>query len=182
MSDDARERLTIGALPGYEPEIGLALAMLADTRQRTHGLLEGLADADLDWTPAPGCNSIATVFYHLAAIEADWLYTEVLEIPFPPEAAALFPRDVRDADDLLSASQGETLAQLMARLDAVRALLLAAFQGMSAAEFRRIRSLPDYDVTPEYVLHHLMQHEAEHRGEIGMLRALAASRPSANGL
>jgi uncharacterized damage-inducible protein DinB len=43
---------------------------------------------------------------------------------------------------------------------------------MSLQEFRRVRVLPDYDVTPDYVLHHLMQHEAEHRGEIAMLRVL----------
>jgi uncharacterized damage-inducible protein DinB len=33
--------------------------------------------------------------------------------------------------------------------------------------------LPPYDVTPEWVLHHLMQHEAEHRSQIGALRARA---------
>lgn len=148
MSDDARERLTIDALPGYDPEIGLALAKLQDTRQRTNGFLEGLSETDLDWTPAPGCNSIATILYHLAVVEADWLYTEILETAYPPEAAARFPRDVRGADDLLSAAKGETLAQLMARLDAVRGLFLDELRGMSAAEFRRVRSLPDYDVTP----------------------------------
>ena len=33
-------------------------------------------------------------------------------------------------------------------------------------EFRRVRSFKDYQVTPEWVIHHLMQHEAEQRGEI----------------
>jgi uncharacterized damage-inducible protein DinB len=32
---------------------------------------------------------------------------------------------------------------------------------------------PPYDVTPEWVLHHLMQHEAEHRSQIGAPRARA---------
>ena len=171
---DARDRLTIDALPGYEPDIGLALEMLEDARQRTNGFLAGLSDADLDWTPAPGFNTIATILYHLAAIETDWLYTEILETQFPPEAAARFPRDVRDADDRLTIARGETFTQLTERLDAVRALFLEGLRGMSTAEFQRVRSLPDYDVTPPYVVHHLMQHEAEHRGEIGMLRALAA--------
>jgi hypothetical protein len=31
--------------------------------------------------------------------------------------------------------------------------------------------MPDYEVTPEWVLHHLCQHEAEHRAEIAALRA-----------
>jgi uncharacterized damage-inducible protein DinB len=55
----------------------------------------------------------------------------------------------------------------------VRCHLLAAFGEMALAEFRRVREFPDYNVTPEWVLHHLMQHEAEHRGQIGLLREQA---------
>jgi uncharacterized damage-inducible protein DinB len=55
----------------------------------------------------------------------------------------------------------------------VRGLVLEVYQQMTLEDFRRVRSLPNYDVTPEWVLHHLMQHEAEHRGQIGTLRAMA---------
>jgi len=48
---------------------------------------------------------------------------------------------------------------------------------MNIHDFRRVRRLPDYDVTPEWVLHHLTQHEAEHRSEIGALRASAERMP-----
>jgi uncharacterized damage-inducible protein DinB len=44
---------------------------------------------------------------------------------------------------------------------------------MTLQDFRRPRQLPEYDVTPEWILHHLMQHEAEHRGEMGILRTRA---------
>ena len=40
----------------------------------------------------------------------------------------------------------------------------------------RVRSLPDYDVTPEWVLNHLVQHEAEHRAEIAITRAVFEGR------
>ena len=55
----------------------------------------------------------------------------------------------------------------------VRGLVLEAYQSMELGEFRRIRSFPYYDVTAEYVLHHLMQHEAEHRSQLGALRMRA---------
>jgi uncharacterized damage-inducible protein DinB len=42
---------------------------------------------------------------------------------------------------------------------------------MTDDEFSRPRSLPAYDVSPAWVLHHLAQHEAEHRGEIGSIIA-----------
>jgi uncharacterized damage-inducible protein DinB len=41
---------------------------------------------------------------------------------------------------------------------------------MSREEFRRPRKVEDYTVTPEWVIHHLIQHEAEHRGQIGEIR------------
>jgi uncharacterized damage-inducible protein DinB len=60
-------------------------------------------------------------------------------------------------------------------LDRVRATLLAALRSITVEDFRRLRHLDAYDVSPEWVLHHLMQHEAEHRGQIGELRHLAAN-------
>ena len=122
-------------------------------------------------------NSIGALLYRIAAIEADWLYVDALEgRPFPPEIEALFPDDVRNDQGQLSSAHGASLAAHLQRLDAVRAVLLAEFRELSLADFYRLRDLPDYTVTPEWVLHHLMQHEAEHRGEIGMLRVLADQR------
>lgn len=168
------EQKIVIALDGYEPEIGRMLWMLEDTRQRTLAFLEGVTGATLEWTPFPNGNSIAALLYHLAAIEADWLYTEVLEQPdFPPQIVALFPEDVRDEHEHLTPPQETRLDVHLDRLAAVRQLLLAGFAGMTLGDFRRARTLPGYDVTPEWVLHHLMQHEAEHRGQIGMLREMA---------
>ena len=42
---------------------------------------------------------------------------------------------------------------------------------MDLADFRRVRSREVADITPDWTLYHLLQHEAEHRGEIAVLRA-----------
>jgi hypothetical protein len=42
---------------------------------------------------------------------------------------------------------------------------------MTAEDLHRVRTLPQYDVSPAWVLHHLSQHEAEHRGEIESILA-----------
>lgn len=44
---------------------------------------------------------------------------------------------------------------------------------MTPADFHRGRAGEDYDITPEWALYHLMQHEAEHRGQIMELRQRA---------
>ena len=156
-----------------EPEIGRWLWALQDTRQRTMRYLDSLTPTMIDWLPPDNESSIGTVLYHIALIEADWLYTEVLEQLYPPKVAALFPYVDRDGQDRLSQVQGLSLEQHLERLEIVRRLLLDVFQAMDLHEFRRVRTLADYEVTPEWVLHHLMQHEAEHRSQIRALRAAA---------
>ena len=44
---------------------------------------------------------------------------------------------------------------------------------MTREDFHRPRILERYNVSPAWVIHHLIQHEAEHRGQIGEIRALA---------
>jgi uncharacterized damage-inducible protein DinB len=156
-----------------EPAIGQWLWALQDTRQRTMEELERVSPAMIDWLPPEGGSSIGTLLYHIALIEADWLYEEVLVQGMPAEVIALFPFGYRDEQGRLAQVQGLSLAQLLSRLETVRGLLLDVYQLMDLVEFRRIRSLTDYDVTPEWVLHHLMQHEAEHRSQIAALGASA---------
>jgi len=161
---------TITAYPSQEVEIGHWLGAFQDARQRTLEQLEGLIQPVIDWLPPDNESSIGTVLYHIALIEADWLYTEVLEQPIPPAVEALLSYNHRDAQGRLTQIQDFSLEQYLALMETVRALLLETYGQMELSDFRRARSLDVYDVTPEWVLHHLMQHEAEHRSQIGSLR------------
>jgi uncharacterized damage-inducible protein DinB len=169
----SKELLSVTVHHSQVAEIGRWLWALQDTRARTMRALEGVSAASVDWRPSDDESSIGTLLYHLADIEADWLYVEVLEQPLPAEVAALFTHPTRDADGRLTHIVGYSLAEHLARLATVRSLLLDAYQQMAPSDFRRPRSLEQYDVTPEWVLHHLMQHEAEHRGQLGTIRARA---------
>ncbi len=174
MSDKNGKRiLEVVALPGYAVEIGRALWMLEDTRRRTKDHLKGLSPAVLDWHASETDNTIGTLLYHMAAIELDWLYAEVLEQAAPADLMVLFPYDVREHQGQLTPVKAGTLEAYVVRLDTTRATLLAAFRPLTLEDYRRLRWLEDYDVTPEWVLHHLMQHEAEHRGQIIEIRRLA---------
>jgi uncharacterized damage-inducible protein DinB len=156
-----------------EPFIAPWLWALQDSRQRTLEELEDLSPTWIDWVPSLEESSIGTILYHLADIEADWLYAEVLERALPPEVGVLFPYPTRDEHGQLTHVHGLSLAAHLERLAIVRELLMGVLQQMDLADFRRVRVLPSYDVTPEWVLHHLMQHEAEHRSQIGRVRRRA---------
>ncbi len=170
MGDSQKDQLVIAPLPGFQVEIGRAVWMLEDARMRTRRALKGMNPDHVDYQATPDGHSISTLMYHIAVIELDWLYAEVLITKWSDETAALFPHDVRDKAGRLTHIADYTQDELWGRLDHVRALLLDTFKGMTVDDFRRKRELPDYDVTPEWVLHHLCQHEAEHRDELIALR------------
>lgn len=169
----AKPDLRLEPLPGYDPAVGLWLAALEESRARTKKRVEGLDPRALDRTGEGFPNGIGTLLAHIAAIEMDWLFADILGREIPAEVLALLPPDVRDAGGRLVEVRGLPLAEHLRRLDATRAVLLAHTRGMDAADLRRPRQLERYDATPEWVFHHLLQHEAEHRGQIARIQALA---------
>jgi uncharacterized damage-inducible protein DinB len=168
------ETLDIIPLDGYPPEIGAALWQLGDARNRTLNLLREMPADYIDHHV--GGNSIGTILYHMALIETDWLFAEILEESYPVDIQALLPLDHRDQAGDLTLLRGETLDQHLARLNTIRRTLLDRMRGLTAGDFQRPRSFPQYDVSPAWVLHHLAQHEAEHRGEIGAILGFLSGR------
>jgi len=155
---------------GYAPGVGALLSMMQDCRRRT---LEEVArvdpaviDAPTPWTG----NTIGTLLYHIAAIELDWLFADVLQREFPSEAWEWFPHDVREEDGRLTPIPGEPLDRHLARLAWVRGLTEHELRSLTDADLTTTRPNGDDTVTVEWILHHLMQHEAEHRGQLGEIR------------
>ena len=168
---DATKVLT--PLEGYAGEIGLWMAALEDARGRTLRVIDRLDPRVIDWSDGAG-NGIGTLLYHIALIEMDWLFVEILERPYPTKVMALFPSDVRDEDGRLTPIVGVGLPVHRERLKATREIVLEEMRGITASDYHRPRHLPAYTVTPAWVIHHLMQHEAEHRGQIADIGRRAA--------
>lgn len=143
---------------------------MEEARARTLKAVAGPSQIQLDTEPEGGGNANATLPHHIARVKTGWLYIEVLQEDFPKEILARFPVDVRDSDGRLNPVLGVALAARLDCLSFVRGRLLERFTGITEDDYRRPRTLPDYDVTPEWVLHHLAQHEAQHRGQILTLR------------
>ncbi len=177
MSDLKSIQRIVTAPAGYEPSVAHWVWALTDTRQRTKGCLYEVTNEIVDWIPAEGGNSIGTLLYHIVAIQLSYLYEDILEIGWSEELAPLITYDVRDDQGKLTVVQGEGLRNHLDRLDAGRELFLKVMREMSTDEFHRPRLVEDYEVTPEWVIHHLVQHESEHRGQISDLfqRALTAN-------
>jgi len=158
------------------PEVGRWLSAMVDARRDTLRELRGVSDDLVDLRPPGSENSIGAALYHVALIEADWLFDDILGVPLnDSEVAALFPFEDRDAEGRLTDIRGESLPDHLRRLAAVREVLIARLRPISVDDFHAPRTREQYDVSPAWVVHHLLQHEAEHRGEIGWLKRQALS-------
>lgn len=167
------KRLFIHPFQSRSSEIGRWIWVLTDTRNRTLTSLEGITaenQAVIDWQSPTNGNSLGSLLYHIAAIEASWLYEEVLQQDFPPDLERLLPVDVRDNQDHLAIVKGVPLDEHLHRLELIHSELCRVYSEMTLDEFCRPRQLPGYEVTPGWVLHHLIQHEVEHRSQIAELR------------
>jgi hypothetical protein len=155
----------------YDAEVGRWLAALEDGRRDTLRELEGVTPAMVDWYPDTPLNSIGSLLYHIGLIEADWVATEILELPEgDPELTALLPWPDRTKDGRLWPADGLPLTDHLLRLNGVRQFVLHRLRSMTNDEFHRVRHLDQYDVAPDWAVHHILQHEAEHRSHIAWLR------------
>jgi uncharacterized damage-inducible protein DinB len=158
------------------PEVGRWLSAMQDARRDTLRELESVSDDMIDVRPISSDNSIGTTLYHVALIEADWLFDDIFGVQLDDsELAPSFPFADRDAEGHLTDVEGETLAAHLVRLATVRAVLVERLRPMPAEDFHTPRRCQRYDVSPAWVVHHLLQHEAEHRAEIGWLTRQLAS-------
>ncbi|WP_427110711.1 DinB family protein [Lysinibacillus xylanilyticus] len=85
---------------------------------------------------------------------------------------SLFSHEDRNEDDTLSHIEGQTLDEHLHRLQCVRDELLFHFRSMDIEDWRTSRKLPHYDVTPEWVIYHILEHESHHRGQIFQMLAI----------
>jgi len=169
-SDAARRELILSPVTCEAREIGVWWAAVGDCRALTLEVIAGIRNDELDWVCPLSRNTIGTLLYHIAAIELDWLHAEILEQEFPDDFRSWFPHDVRDSQGNLTTVAGDSAQRHEERLHYVRNRLVGVLGAMSLSEFLRVRHLEAYDVTPQWVVHHLLQHEAEHRGQIAILR------------
>ena len=169
-------KVQIEPLEGYDPEVGRWLWALQDVRHRyTLRLVKDLDERLLDWEGPDGQeNAIGSLLYHIAAVEMGWLYTDLKGLTeFPPTIKPDFPFPDREPDrNHLTRVLGVPIAEHVARLNRSREVFLKELEGISSAEWRRLRpSPPQEEVTPEWVVFHLVEHEAGHAFQMRSLKA-----------
>ncbi len=116
--------------------------------------VDGLDPKLVDWRVPESGNSIGTLLYHIAVIELDYLYSDLLGQSFPQEVVDLFPYEVREESGRLTPIPAFELVWYMSRLDFAHNRVVQIVRAMDLEDFHRVRQLVDrpIDLTPEWTL------------------------------
>jgi uncharacterized damage-inducible protein DinB len=166
------EHLTISPLGGFGPRIGSFLWQLDDVRKRTLEYVDGLSPEELAWTPDKKVESIGTQLFHIAAVERSWIGEDIDRRPMGEEWALAFPIRRR-----IEQIRDKPLDYFIDTLHVVRQETRIVLAHLTDGDLsRQITPLDQGDVgdsfSIEWILYHLVEHEAHHKGQIAVLKRL----------
>ncbi len=172
--------VTCDPVPGYSPQIGRYVAQLTEVRADLVHELDGLTLAQLDWHPDDQTESIGTLLLHIDSVEWSWIHQDIFgasDDAYPGNWAEAMPIRVKEPQ-----VQGRPLAAYLAQLAATRARTLAVLQGFTDADLPRLvgEAEPSPGQEPrstlytiDWIIWHIIEHEATHVGQVELLRRLA---------
>lgn len=155
----------IQPLEGYEPEIGLLLAMLVDSTREWRLHLGELPDEAVTWQVGPNGYSVGALILHLIDVEDYWLRNVAAGLSRDPEESALYLSEETDQEHCeWPAPPARPLSWYLELHDSVRARAFEALRNV--APDARIEC-PDWDrvYTVRWIVCHTLQHDSYTGGQ-----------------
>jgi len=172
--------VTCDPVEGYSPQIGRYVAQMNEVRSDLKGELKDLSIEQIDWHPDEQTESIGTMLLHIDAVEWSWIHEDIFGRP-----DSEYPGDWSEAMPIRVSApqvQGRPVEWYLQKLDATRERTLEVLGGFTDADLPRLvgESEPrpgqekrSYLFTIDWIIWHIIEHEATHVGQVELLRRLA---------
>ncbi len=163
--------------PGLSTGIGFYLSQMEEVRQQVNVAVKSMPDDLIGKPPFLGAHSIGGLALHIG--EAEWFWMQMVV------CARELTDDVKNApywdilDDLERVSRNGYSAEFCLReIENIRNQTRDVLFSYNDKDLERIISFERKGETTEYnlrwILHRLIDHEAQHKGQIFMLKRLMA--------
>ena len=161
--------------PGLSTGIGYYLASMEEVRGQLVAAVKDIPN-DIIGKPAfLGAHSIGGLVLHIG--EAEWFWMQMVvsghQLTEEDEKAPFW--DILDNVDSV-ARNGYTTAFCLQEIEKIRNQTRDVLFSYSDKDLERMYERPDKPIVHNlrYILHHLIDHEAQHKGQILMLKRLMA--------
>ena len=153
------------------PRIAQFFSMMEEARKYLLILIKDIDNTVLDFTPDDrSVETIGTLLLHIAAVEWDWILADIGEKEFSydkwKDAFALRKGVNRPQ------IKGKDLSFYIEILEETRKEVLDKMCELSDEDLDRIVKPDDNKFTIEWILYHVIEHEALHIGQISLLKRL----------
>jgi uncharacterized damage-inducible protein DinB len=169
MHNDERAIIGLQRSSGLAPRVADYYAMMEKTREKLIRRVQGLEVRHLDFTPYPDrIESIGTLLLHIAAVEWSWVFQDIggQEMDYEKWKYGFALREG------IPQIQGKDISFYLERLNEVRDAVFMKLKSLPGNELERLIEVDDDIVSIEWILFHLVEHEAIHIGQVSVLLRL----------
>ncbi len=168
-------RKTLNSIPGFSNEIGFYLSGMEEVREQLREAVERMSDDQIGRPAVPDAHAIGALVLHIG--ESEWYWMECVV------SGQKVTDQIRNAPywDVLKDPQGFSGKSYSAgfclnQIEKIREQTHKTLAAFKDSDLERIFSIERGGETHErslrWILHHLIDHEAQHKGQILMLKRL----------
>jgi len=165
--------------PGLAPAIGYYLTAMEEVREQVRNAVKDIDVKSLGSPAFLGAHSIGALVLHIGEAEWWWMQCNVAGHEITEEDAKAPYWDVLDEPNAFE-SKGYTAEFCLNEIDKIRNQTRDLLFGLGENDLERIFSFERHgevrDHSLRWILHHLIDHEAQHKGQILMLKRIMAIR------
>ena len=168
------EKRTLEPASGFSGELAFYLGSWEELRSRLRKTVSDLTDEELESRAFPSAHQIGNLILHIGESEAGWIWQIIDGQELSEEEKKLVHwYDTTERD---FAEKGYSAKACLERIDRINSMsrrILSKFTDADLDKFFAYeRDDKRVEVTLRWVLVHLLDHEATHRGQILMLKRI----------
>lgn len=176
LSEMKIEKEVFEPVPDFPKEIGFYLSGMDEVRGQLRKAVADLSDEEISAKVLPSVHSIGQLILHIAEAEWWWIQCIVAERELDEEEA----REKAHWDVLLDedfASKNYSARFCIGEIDKISRWTRESLKKFTGRDLERFFGWDRRDGTRmekslRWILHHLIDHEAQHKGQILMLKRL----------
>jgi uncharacterized damage-inducible protein DinB len=169
MSEESNQVVALDRNKELPPRVALFYSMMERARRNLLKRVETLSKETIDYSPEPKMiESIGTLLLHIAAVEYGWIFEDIGGQEMEYEKWK-YGFSVREGKDQI---EGKDVEFYLSRLREVRQEVFKFLKTLSDNDLDSMVDVDSEKVSVEWILFHLIEHEAMHIGQVSVLLRL----------